>query len=127
MYLLKQNENVDYNYKEYYLDTEEELSQINKKYCCPGSVAYIIDSTNIYILNADKEWILQGTSGGGGRPARLQVKEITITENTTTNITPDSGFDGLSRISIITNIEGGSSEDLEDISALIDEINGEVV
>lgn len=37
----------------------------------------------------------------------LEAKSITITENTTTTITPTSGKDGLSSVEIITNVSGG--------------------
>lgn len=126
MYLLRQNDDVDYNYKEYYLDSKNELAQIDVAYCCPGSIAYIIDTTDVYILNTKKQWILQGTNSGsgGGGSVSLQSKDVTITENTLTNINPDAGFDGLSSVNVTTNIEGG--DDSEAIS-LIDEINGEVI
>lgn len=127
MYLLRQNDDVDYNYKEYYLDSKNELTQIDIAYCCPGSIAFIIDTTDVYILNTQKQWILQGTdsgSGGGSGPARLQSKDVTITENTLTNINPDTGYDGLSSVNVTTNVEGG---DDSAASALVDEINGEVI
>ncbi len=59
MYLLKQGGRVDYNYKEYYLDTVTELPLIPVLDCAPGSVAYIIDTAKVYILNSKREWIEQ--------------------------------------------------------------------
>lgn len=55
MYLVKQGGKVDYNYKEYYLDTESELSTIPVYECATGSVAYIIENQKVYILNSKKE------------------------------------------------------------------------
>ena len=57
--LVKQGSRTDYNYKEYVLDTKDELANINTGECCPGSVAYIIDSKELYMLNSKKEWVLQ--------------------------------------------------------------------
>ena len=55
MFLLKQGGRVDYNFKEFYLDSESELDGVPVKECCPGSIAYIIDSGKIYMLNSKKE------------------------------------------------------------------------
>ena len=44
---------------------------------------------------------------------KLESKEITITENTTTTITPTSGKDGLSSVEITTNVVSG--DDWSDI------------
>ena len=55
MFLLKQNDKIDYGYKEYYLDTEAELSLIDVRFCCPGSVAYVINTKKVFILNNNKE------------------------------------------------------------------------
>lgn len=57
--LVKQGSRTDYNYKEYVLDTKDDLANINTGECCPGSIAYIIDSKELYILNSKKEWVLQ--------------------------------------------------------------------
>ena len=57
--LIKQVSRPDYYYKEYVLDTKNDLVNINTGECCPGSIAYIIDSKELYILNSKKEWVLQ--------------------------------------------------------------------
>ena len=54
--LVKQGGKLDYNYKEYYLDTESELSSIDTRVCCPGSIAYIIANQKVFMLNSKKEW-----------------------------------------------------------------------
>ena len=56
MYLVKQGGRVDYNYKEYYLDTANELSIIPVNECSAGSIAYIIATQQVYMLNSQKEW-----------------------------------------------------------------------
>lgn len=56
MFLVKQGGKVDYNYKEYYLDNENELSSIPVGACCPGSIAYVISNSKVYMLNNNKEW-----------------------------------------------------------------------
>ena len=55
MYLLKQGGRVDYNFREYYLDDASELNSIPTKDCCPGSIAYIIETGKIFMLNSQKE------------------------------------------------------------------------
>lgn len=40
----------------------------------------------------------------------LQSKSVTITENGTTTITPDSGYDGLDEVEVTANVSGGTSE-----------------
>lgn len=57
--LIKQGSRTDYNYKEYVLDEEKDLATINVKECCSGSVAYIINTKQVYMLNSKKEWVLQ--------------------------------------------------------------------
>ena len=57
--LVKQGSRTDYNYKEYVLDTKDDLANINTGECCPGSVAYIIDSKELYILKKLQEMNLK--------------------------------------------------------------------
>ena len=59
MYVVKQGGRVDYEYKEVYLDEESELASVDTKAMCTGSVAYIIKTGTVYILNSQKEWIAQ--------------------------------------------------------------------
>ena len=40
----------------------------------------------------------------------LQSKSVNITQNGTQTITPDSGYNGLDKIEIITDVQGGTSE-----------------
>ncbi len=48
---------------------------------------------------------LLGKQAGGGSTPTLQSKEVTITENGTTNVTADAGYDGLSNVGITTNVQ----------------------
>lgn len=57
--LLRQGSRTDYNYKEYVLDTKADLANINLALCCPGSVAYIVTTKEVYMLSNEKEWVLQ--------------------------------------------------------------------
>lgn len=61
MQIVKQGGRQDYNYMEVFIDTASELEQIIKKYpqICAGSVAYVIATGAVYILNSQKEWIAQ--------------------------------------------------------------------
>lgn len=54
-------------------------------------------------------YILGKNAGGGGGTPNLQTKSVTITENTTTNIQPDTGYDGLSAVNVTTNVSGGDT------------------
>lgn len=61
MQIVKQGGRQDYNYMEVFIDTASELEQIIEKYpqICAGSVAYVIATGAVYILNSQKEWIAQ--------------------------------------------------------------------
>lgn len=56
-----------------------------------------------YLLN----WIYNNAKKGA-KPPNLEEKSVTITENGTTNVAPDSGYDGLSGVTITTNVSGGA-------------------
>lgn len=58
-FLVKQGSKYDYLYKEIFCDTESDIVSVNKTACCPGSVLYVIDKGDVYILNNQKEWIIQ--------------------------------------------------------------------
>lgn len=49
--LVKQGGKLDYNYKEYYLDTDSDLSTLPVGDAWPGSIAYSIASGKVYMLN----------------------------------------------------------------------------
>ena len=53
---------------------------------------------------------LLGKKAGGGGTANLQSKEVTITQNGETTIQADEGYDGLSSVSITTNVPRGIPE-----------------
>ena len=59
MYLVKQGNQNDYHYKEFFLDDASELDEIltseKGKDACPGSVAFVIATGTVYILNSQKE------------------------------------------------------------------------
>ena len=64
MYTVKQGGRTDYNYREIFCDTQADLDAIDLnssefKNMCPGSVAYIIATGTVYILNSQREWIAQ--------------------------------------------------------------------
>ena len=50
-------------------------------------------------------YVLGKKSGGGGGSATLQSKSVNITENGNTQVSPDTGYDGLSNVSINTNVQ----------------------
>ena len=58
-YLVKQGARTDYNYKEFYLDSADELKNIDVNGCCPGSVAYVMTTGAVYMLTNKKEWQVQ--------------------------------------------------------------------
>lgn len=45
-----------------------------------------------------------------GETPNLQSKSITIEENGTTTITPDSGYDGLNQVEVTTNVSGSGGK-----------------
>lgn len=49
---------------------------------------------------------LLGKQAGGGSAPTLQTKSVTITQNTTTEVTPDAGYDGLDKVNVTTNVAG---------------------
>ena len=58
-YIVKQGEDINYQYKEIVVDTEAEVSGVSTEGACPGSVLYVIENGSFYMLNTKKEWIKQ--------------------------------------------------------------------
>lgn len=50
-------------------------------------------------------YLLGKKDGGGGGTGTLQEKSVTVTTNTTQNITADSGYDGLSKVVLTTDVQ----------------------
>ena len=57
------------------------------------------------IAAEDFDTEIESISGG----ANLQTKSVTITENGTTSITPDTGYDGLDEVEVITDVPSESA------------------
>lgn len=53
---------------------------------------------------------LEGKAAGGGSELNLQDKSITITENGTTNIVADEGYNGLNSVEVVTNVASSSND-----------------
>ena len=53
--------------------------------------------------------IARKMGGGGSSKPVLQDKSMNITDNGSRTITPDTGYDGLSRVDVSVNVSGGGS------------------
>ena len=51
-------------------------------------------------------YILGKKAGGGGGGSKLQKKTITISEDGTTILTPDTGYDGFNEVTVIVEQSG---------------------
>lgn len=64
----------------------------------------------------------QATEGGGGGAVLEDNKEVTITQNGTTIVTPTAGKDGMKKVTATVNVSGGGSEEIHQI-VVGDDIN----
>ena len=55
-YMTKQSNRNDYNLREYVLDTEADIANLPKT-DAPGSTAFVIDTSSVYMINTEGEWI----------------------------------------------------------------------
>lgn len=51
----QQNNNIDYNYREYIIDTSSQLESLPDD-CCPGSIVFIVDEGKMKMRNLKGEW-----------------------------------------------------------------------
>lgn len=56
--LLSNSGQVDYNTKEFILDTPEDLEDLKEQSCDAGSTAFVISTSDVYMKNGQGEWIL---------------------------------------------------------------------
>lgn len=54
-----------YGVKKFFLDTAEDLMQLNTANLYPGSTAFIINTSTTYMLNNKKVWVKVDLGSGG--------------------------------------------------------------
>lgn len=71
----------------------------------------VSNKLGITALKIKKGETIAGVTGTyeGAQP-NLQSKSVTITENGTTTVAPDTGYDGLNSVSITTDVQSGGSK-----------------
>lgn len=55
-----------YNLKEFVVDVFDDIEKINTRELAVGSTAFVIDTSETYMLNSKKEWIKVTVSSGSG-------------------------------------------------------------
>lgn len=57
---LKQGNQQDTYYTEYAVDTPTDLASLptEERYVKPGSVAIVISTSDVYMLNSQREWVM---------------------------------------------------------------------
>lgn len=60
-------------------------------------------------------------------PPTMQEKSVSITSNGTTDVIPDSGYDGLSKVTIATNVAGGSGGETQEKTVQLAMADGDQV
>lgn len=65
--IYKQDGDITYGVKEFIIDTPSDLVDLptNKTKVRPGSTAFVISTSEKYMLNNQEQWILLKGSGGG--------------------------------------------------------------
>ena len=55
-YLKQQSNKNDYNYKEFIVDTDADITDLPTKGVAPGSNCFVIETSTVYMLNNQNEW-----------------------------------------------------------------------
>ena len=66
--IYKQDGDITYGVKEFIVDTPSDLADLptNKTKARPGSTAFVISTSERYMLNNQEQWILLRRPGSGG-------------------------------------------------------------
>jgi hypothetical protein len=76
--ILSNRGKVAYGQKEFVVDLASEISSLPTK-CTPGSTAFVIETSQYYMLNNQRQWVKvnlasgSGTGGGGDLPEDGEV------------------------------------------------------
>lgn len=66
--LIKQNDDITYNLREYVCDTEEDIASLPRN-CAPGSSAFVLATSTFQFLNSFQVWELVAGGGQGIDPS----------------------------------------------------------
>lgn len=90
------------------IDSLDDLPDVENAYSCAQGDIAELPTGDIYVKADDSAlgWKLMGESGSGGPPSViLQEKEVTITDNGTSTITADMGYDGLEKVDLDVQVD----------------------
>lgn len=130
--LIKQNDDVTYNLRDYTCDTENDVRFVPTN-CAPGSSLLVIETGNMYLLNTSLTWEL--VAGGSGAAAVIDdvTPSLTTVYSSTkvTNLLNDirEVAEGKTKTYIVaysTNPEFNSDESEIEITSLTDIMGVEV-
>ena len=114
--LLEKHSNIANEVYEFIADSKSDLTNfetdvkilLHGKMCGTHSKCFVIETGTWFYYGADGTLTEAAESGGGSeKPIKLQAKDIDISENGETSVSPDYGYDGLSKVNIKTNVPGG--------------------
>ena len=54
--IMKDSNKIQYGVSEYVVDTKDDIEQIPLRDIKPGTICLVIDTSDVYMLNNNKEW-----------------------------------------------------------------------
>lgn len=69
---------VTYNLKEFTVDTYADIADIDVRKTAPGSTAFVIDTSEHYMLNSQFKWVKVDIGGGSGVISGITSGEIEV-------------------------------------------------